>query len=101
MDIYNLNIQYVTPAQLSKLPKAWGIYFFMDEQNFPLYIGMSNNLYNRLHSHFREKTEKKIRLIHQTVQIGYTLTTGFLTTALLESFLIKEFKPQLDLINDE
>lgn len=93
MDLNKYNLQFLPKDSIAQLPKTWGIYFFLDKDNYPLYIGMSNNLRNRLYSHFRERTEKKYRLISQTEKIGFIITTGFLTTSLLESRLIKDLKP--------
>jgi DNA polymerase-3 subunit epsilon len=96
MHISKLNLKTINKNSIRELPQAWGVYFFLDEHNFPLYIGMSNNLKHRMLSHFREQTIKKYRLIDQTKKIGYIQTSGKLTTWLLESNLIKQFKPQFN-----
>lgn len=98
MDISKLNLKTVLKDSIKQLPQSWGVYFFLDKYNSPLYIGMSNNLKHRLLSHFRENTHKKKRIIENTSQIGFLETSGKLTTWLLESKLIKQFKPQFNVM---
>lgn len=72
-----------------------GVYMFYDEQNFPLYIGMSNNLKRRIYDHLYSTTtyQKDYDIANQVKNIKIIETAGVLGAKLREAILIKSLKP--------
>tara|TARA_Y100001970_G_C14250197_1_gene871265 strand:+ start:3338 stop:5179 length:1842 start_codon:yes stop_codon:yes gene_type:complete len=84
---------------LKSLPQKPGVYKFLDERAFPIYIGKAKNLRNRVSSYFRQssnKTKKVNRLVDSLKSIEVTLTNTELEALLLEQHLIKEKKPKFN-----
>lgn len=91
-----MTLQYQYPEHLrhtlKTLPSSPGVYiFYGSDQSFPLYIGKSINIRNRVQSHFRTQSEAK--LLHMTTRIEFHQTIGEIGALLLESQLIKNHSP--------
>ncbi len=88
---YNSNLK----AQIiDDLPGETGVYYFLNENNEPIYIGKSTDIRSRIISHLNNnKTKRAIDLREQAVNITYELTGSELTALLLESYEIKCHKP--------
>lgn len=82
--------QMIAPA-----PETSGVYYFMNARDYPLYIGKSVNLKQRLLSHFYAiKTDaSEANLFHQTQRIIWEETAGELGALLLENYQIKQKQP--------
>ena len=78
---------------LGEIPKKPGVYRFLDEHGYPLYIGKAKSLKNRLSSYFRvsSQTKKLKKLMEKARCIDISLTNTELESLLHEQFLIKEF----------
>jgi len=89
-------------GQLELLPESPGIYQFIDNRNKILYIGKAKSLKDRVKSYFHTDTftSKKIaqmfRLIHK---IKWECTDSELEALLLESKLIKKYKPHFNTVD--
>ena len=83
---------------LGEIPKKPGVYRFLDEHGYPLYIGKAKSLKNRLSSYFRvsSQTKKLKKLMEKARCIDISLTNTELESLLHEQFLIKEFKPKFN-----
>jgi len=79
---------------VDKLPHKTGIYRFLNEKGDIIYIGKSNDIRDRVMSHFNNTTTKKaLEMKGNIVDIGYEITGCELVALLLESFEIKKHKP--------
>ena len=80
------------------IPNKPGIYRFLDNSGYPLYIGKAKSLKKRLMSYFRvsARTKKIERLFEEAAFIDISLTNTELESLLHEQFLIKEFKPKFN-----
>jgi DNA polymerase-3 subunit epsilon len=78
------------------IPNTCGVYLFYGiSTDFPLYIGKSINIRQRIKSHFQlaKINKRSEKLITTARYIDWQLTTGELGALLLESILIKEKFP--------
>lgn len=77
------------------LPEKPGVYMFYGDNQYPLYIGKSVNIRDRVLSHFSNDlvsgTDREIA--GQIRSIEYKVTAGELGALLLESTLIKQHQP--------
>ncbi len=83
-----------------KLPRSPGVYLFLDTRNYPLYIGKSVNLRNRVASYLREddKREERLkRMVHESQALRYIVTETELLALLLEDSLIKKYLPMYNI----
>ncbi len=79
---------------ISKLPHETGVYQFLNEKGDIIYIGKSNDIRDRVNSHFNNTTTKKaLEMRSHITDIGYDLTGSELVALLKESFDIKKHKP--------
>ncbi len=80
---------------LKDLPDQTGVYYLLNQQEEIIYIGKSNNIRSRVHSHFRnDKTKKAVHMIAETTQIRYEITGSELIALLKESEEIKLIQPK-------
>ncbi|CAB5076218.1 unannotated protein [freshwater metagenome] len=94
----------VTPAQKKKkylaedIPATCGVYIFKDNKGVPLYVGVSNNLRNRVRSYFTASEQR--RRIIDMIAIAESVETIICRTPLeasvLELRLIEEFQPRIN-----
>ncbi|NQV42286.1 MAG: GIY-YIG nuclease family protein [Candidatus Marinimicrobia bacterium] len=79
-----------------KLPKTSGVYLFLDERKYPLYIGKSVNLRSRVASYLRNakaQEERIQRMVHEARSLKFVETETELMALLLEDSLIKKYLP--------
>lgn len=83
--------------QQQELPKTCGVYLFLDERNYPLYIGKSVHLKSRVASYLRgdshDHEERIQRMVHEAFTLRYIETETELLALLLEDALIKKYLP--------
>lgn len=98
--IAGLTARPALPSQLDpdlpeQLPETHGVYIFYGENNFPLYVGKSNNLRKRVMSHFAadHARGKEMSLSLQVRRVDWIETPGEIAALLKESALIKELLP--------
>ena len=80
---------------IDQAPDSPGVYFFHNDRDYPLYIGKSINIQQRLLSHYyaRKQDPSEANLFQQTSRISWQLTAGELGALLLEAYLIKQQQP--------
>jgi DNA polymerase-3 subunit epsilon len=98
---HEINPKQVNPnlslEQVDDLPSKAGIYRFYDEFNSLIYIGKSKNIKKRVEQHLRNTATAKGNIMMQEIaRIDYELTGSELIAMLLESELIKTFKPKFN-----
>lgn len=81
-----------------KLPDHTGVYFFRDKNNEILYIGKATSLCERVSSYFNSNLiqTRGLRLVNMIAtadKVTYQETDSILEALLLESHLIKKYKP--------
>ncbi len=81
-------------AQIKSAPEDAGVYYFYDDKGMLLYIGKSNNIYKRIHTHLNnEKTGRAVEMKSRIADIDYEITGSELIALLRESHEIKQMKP--------
>lgn len=85
----------ISRAVIDTLPESPGVYIFYNAQGVPLYIGKSVNLRERVLSHFAGATTstKEAKIFQSIASFEIQKTDGELGALLVESKLIKEYKP--------
>ena len=86
---------------LNFLPSEPGIYKFLDSENEVIYIGKAKNLRKRVKSYIsssKNQSRKLKRLTSESIFLEITVTNSELEALLLEQHLIKEIKPNIDVI---
>lgn len=95
---HEINPKKVNPKldinSIDELPSKTGIYKFFDEFNALIYIGKSKNIKKRVEQHLRNTaTAKGTIMMQEIARVTYEITGSELIAMLLESELIKQFKP--------
>lgn len=83
-------------AKVKHLPSSPGVYLMKDSLGSIIYIGKAKNLKRRVQSYFRKSKStpaKTQKLVKSLSDLEYKLTDTEFEAFLLESKLIKEFKP--------
>lgn len=90
--------QGISEQDLESLPESPGVYIFYGENNAPLYIGKSLNIYDRVLSHFSNdyQSTTDMQLQQSAKSVEAIPTAGELGALLLESTLIKKHQPLLN-----
>ena len=94
----------VTPAGISRdrlraLPQSSGVYLMKDKQGTVIYVGKSKNLRARVNSYFNkgDGRENVQFLMERVVTIETLVTDGERQALVLESDLIKKYRPRYNL----
>ena len=84
---------------IDSIPDAPGCYIFYGENRAPLYIGKSISLRSRVMGHFQGALtqRKEMKLSLQVRDIDWIETSGELSALILESRLIKERMPSMNI----
>lgn len=82
--------QYV----LNKLPEDCGVYYFRNKEGEVVYVGKSNNMYQRALAHFNSDNKKSKQMLFELHSVDYELTGSELIALLLESEEIKSLQPK-------
>ena len=84
---------------IDSIPDAPGCYIFYGENKVPLYIGKSISLRSRVMGHFQGALtqRKEMKLSLQIRDIDWIETSGELGALILESQLIKERMPSMNI----
>ena len=95
---HEINPKKVNPKldidSIDELPSKTGVYQFYDEFNALIYIGKSKNIKKRVEQHLRNTTTAKGNIMMQEIaRVTYEITGSELIAMLLESELIKTYKP--------
>ncbi len=89
--------------RVSKAPTGPGVYRWLDHEDGVLYVGKAKNLRSRLRSYVAEKPSKdvgpwKLSLIGKIQNVDWTVTRSELEALVLETNLIKEFRPKYNVL---
>lgn len=85
---------------LKHLPEQSGVYLFKDEKGVIIYIGKANVLKNRVSSYFKGGTShsaKVKQMVERIKNIEYIITASEMEALLLESRLVKKYKPYFNI----
>lgn len=84
---------------IDSIPEAPGCYIFYAENKSPLYIGKSVSLRTRVMGHFQGALtkSKEMKIALQVRDIDWIETSGELSALILESKLIKERMPSMNI----
>src|SRR5208283_1677039 len=88
-------------AELSNTPRRPGVYIFKGQKGKVLYVGKAKNLRNRLRSYFRESANlepRKAAMVRMIKDFSYIVTDNELEALILEASLIKQHKPDFNII---
>ena len=87
-------------SQLAIIPTLPGSYQFFDKNDEIIYVGKAKNLKRRVSSYFQKKHEspKLIVMVPQIVRIEYIVTDTEVESLILESHLIKKYKPKYNVL---
>ncbi|MBS4008748.1 MAG: excinuclease ABC subunit UvrC [Clostridium sp.] len=93
-------------AKLAQLPRRPGVYLFKDREGGILYVGKAVDLRQRVRSYFQQsqKLAPKVSvLVEKIFDLDYTVTDTEVEALILESNLIKEYRPRynIDLKDDK
>jgi excinuclease ABC subunit C len=85
----------------TKIPSGSGVYLMKDKTGKTIYIGKAKNLKNRIYSYYNlnsnhsieRNLEKTKLMINKVFEIEYILTDNEVEAFLLESNLIKRYRP--------
>ena len=86
--------------QLRLIPESSGSYQFYDKTNTIIYVGKAKNLKRRVSSYFNKKHDSvKLKvMVPQIVKIEFIITNSEIEALILESHLIKKFKPKYNVL---
>jgi DNA polymerase-3 subunit epsilon len=89
----------IDQALIDSIPDGPGCYIFYGENKVPLYIGKSISLRSRVMGHFQSALtqRKEMKLSMQVRDIDWIETSGELSALILESRLIKERMPSMNI----
>lgn len=89
----------INQAAIDAIPDSPGCYIFYSETNAPLYIGKSNSMRSRVIGHFQSalSIRKEMKLSLLVFRIDWIETSGELSALILESKLIKERMPLMNI----
>jgi len=93
--IIDLQSQHYIDA-INELPKnTTGVYYFLDNNHYPLYIGKSLDIKNRIKSHISVASSdgRKQRMLSQTGYISYKPMAGEYGALFYEAAEVKKFLP--------
>ena len=85
---------------LKHLPEQSGVYLFKDRNGVIIYIGKANVLKNRVSSYFKgdsSHSDKVRQMVERIDNIEYIITASEMEALLLESRLVKKYKPYFNI----
>ena len=86
---------------IAHVPHAPGVYRFLDGAEEVLYVGKAIDLKKRVSSYFRDSKDAPLRLkklVEKIVDIQYTVVASELEALILETNLIKSFRPRYNIL---
>lgn len=86
--------------QLNIIPNLSGSYQFFDKNGEIIYVGKAKNLKRRVSSYFQKKHDSaKLKvMVPQIVKIEFIVTDSEVEALILESHLIKKYKPKYNVL---
>lgn len=82
------------PDMIKEVPEETGVYYLHDDEGRIIYIGKSNNMFERLLQHYRNNdTLRAVEMRNRLHSVSFEETGSELIALLLESDEIKKHKP--------
>ena len=106
IDALNASLKEVTfvfdiPEELKRLPQRPGVYLMKDEREQIIYVGKAINLRNRVRQYFQpsgQHLQKLRNMVPRIRSFEYIVTDNELEALILESNLIKQYKPKYNVL---
>ncbi len=92
-EIMTRRVDKIKQYILNKIPEACGVYYFLNKDQEIIYIGKSNNMYQRAQSHFNTDIKKNKKMLYELTNVDFVCTGSELIALLLEAEEIKKHKP--------
>jgi len=94
-----VNIDIDLETKLANLPERPGCYLFKNGENQVIYVGKAGSLKKRVRSYFQKNHEdtKTQKLVTHIVDLDVLVTPSEKEALILESNLIKEYKPKYNI----
>ena len=89
--------KYLSIKDISKLPKAAGVYCFKNSKE-TLYIGKAANIRERVKTHLKLTAYRDNLFINQVKKAGYIKTNSEIEALILEANLIKKVQPKYNVV---
>lgn len=86
--------------KLKRIPVSPGVYLMKDARHKVIYVGKAKNLKNRVRSYFQKNSDNRLyteQLVQCIADIDFVLTETEKEALILESNLIKQFKPKFNI----
>ncbi|MEI7620886.1 MAG: nucleotide excision repair endonuclease, partial [Candidatus Falkowbacteria bacterium] len=81
--------------QAKKLPKAPGVYFWLDKSGSILYVGRATSLHSRVNQYFQKNIDSRIaEMVSLAVNIKHEVCDNLLEAIILEAHYIKKYWPK-------
>lgn len=98
----SITSKHLSPIKdkVRQFPDKTGVYIMFDDKGTEIYIGKANSLKKRVASYFqskRSKDNKTLVLLEKVKDVDYIVTDSEVEALLLESRMIREFKPRFNL----
>jgi len=78
-------------------PNSPGVYFFLDKNKKPIYIGRAGSLKKRVASYFRTKDPRILEMVQSAKGLKFEKTKTLLEAIVLEANLIKKYWPKYNI----
>ena len=88
-------------ALISKLPHSSGVYLMKNKNNEIIYVGKAVSLRNRVRQYFQSQSnmqDKVKAMVSHIDEFEYIVTDSEMEALILENNLIKEYKPQYNIL---
>jgi len=80
-----------------KFPNSPGVYFFLDKNKKPIYIGRAGSLKKRIASYFRTRDPRILEMVQSAKGLKFQKTQTLLEAIILEANLIKKYWPKYNI----
>jgi len=85
--------------KVRSFPNRPGVYLFKEKSGKVLYVGKANSLIKRVSSYFKAGADVKVSsILSRATDIDFIITSNELEALLLESNLIKKYRPRYNII---
>ena len=87
--------------QTKKFPSSPGVYFWLDKNHKPLYIGRAGSLKKRVASYFLTKDRRIQEMVSLARRLTFKKTDTLLEAVILEANLIKKYWPKYNVVDKD
>jgi excinuclease ABC subunit C len=88
-------------GQAKKFPNSPGVYFFLDKNKNPIYIGRAGSLKKRIASYFRTIDPRIKEMVQSARGLKFQETRTLLEAIILEANLIKKYWPKYNIMEKD